>query len=330
MKKLILGSCIAIIAMMYSCRKDFIVEDIDNKTITVNAPANNLVTDINSITFWWELLEGAEKYNIQIVKPGFSAIAQLVADTNVATNKFTMTLQPGTYQWRIKAFNAGHSTGYQTFNLKIDSSNVLTNQTVVPISPLTGTITNNKTINFSWNALPAATNYSVEISLNNAVINYSITSATNYAYTFTLGAAANYTVSWRAKAINATSVSQYNTPQTFIIDLLPPTSVSTPTYPMSNPIVKDTIELRWNRSSTDTQYDSLFVYSDAAFSNLVRTTSVSATSIKINAISPGNPLPAGTGSASPIPYWWRLKSVDNAGNSTSGFSNSLNFQLIQP
>ncbi|MEO6303099.1 MAG: hypothetical protein ABIP51_07985 [Bacteroidia bacterium] len=327
MKKLIFVSLFLIV--LYSCRKDFVVEDIKNKTITVNAPADNLVTSINLVTFWWEPVDGAEKYNVQVVKPSFASVAQLIADTNITGTKLNLSLNPGIYQWRIKATNAGGATAFQTYSLKIDSTTNLTNQLVVPISPLTGLVTANKTFTFSWNSLSSASSYSVELTLNNAVINYSITTATSYAYTFTLASAANYTVSWRVKALNATSVSQYNTPQTFTIDLKAPSAVSTPTYPTSNPFVKDTFDLRWTRNGApDAQYDSLFIYTDASFNNLVRTTTVSATSIKINAISPASPLAAGTSSASPIPYWWRLKSIDGVGNATN-FSSSLNFQLIQ-
>ncbi len=326
MKKTVIIS-LCLIAL-YACQKDFVVKDIKNKTITVNAPADNLVTSINSVTFWWEEVDGAEKYNVQVVKPNFTSVAQLIADTNVTSTKLTLSLNPGIYQWRIKATNAGSSTAYQTYNLKVDSTTNLTNQVVVPISPLSGTVTASKTFNFLWNPLPSATSYSIEISLNNSVLNYSTTTNTTYAYTFTLASATTYTASWRVKALNSNSISQYNTPQTFTIDLQAPGAVSTPTYPTSNPLTKDTTELRWNRSSTDTQYDSLFIYTDAGFTNLARTTTVTATKIKINAISPANPLSAGTSSASPISYWWRLKSVDNVGN-TTGFSPSLNFQLIQ-
>ncbi len=329
MKKFLMLSIIGLIAIVYSCKKDFIVVDIDDKSITVNAPANNLVTPNNSITFWWELLNGAEKYNLQVVKPNFANVAQLVADTNITGNKLTLSLQPGTYQWRIKATNAGHSTAYQIFTLKIDSTTVLTNQLVLPISPLSGLVTRSKSHTFLWNSLNAASSYSVEISLNNAVINYSIVTGTSYTYSFTMFSAANYTCSWRVKAINASSISQYNTPQTFTIDLLPPSAVSTPTAPASNPVIKDTTELRWSKAGgVDTQYDSLFIYTDASFVNVVRTVTVSANKIKINAINSSNPLPAGTTSVTAIPYWWRLKSVDNVGN-TTGFSNNLNFQLVQ-
>lgn len=311
-----------------SCKKDFVEEDITKKTLIVNSPSDNLVTSVNTVNFWWEPVNGAEKYNIQVVKPDFTNVAQLITDTNVVGTKLNLSLNPGTYQWRIRAFNNGGSTEYQTYNLKIDSTNNLTNQTVIPIAPLNGFVTGNKTITFSWNPLSSATSYSVEISKNGTIINYTNTSSTSYVYTYTLTSAANYTCSWRVRALNGGSISQYNSSQTFTIDLLPPSVVSTPTSPTSNPVIKDTTELRWNRGASDTQYDSLFLYSDAAYTNLVRTTTVSVNKIKVNTISPGNPLPAGTTSVTAIPYWWRLKSVDNVGN-TTGFSNALNFQLVQ-
>ncbi len=326
MKKIIY---LSILLLVFGCQKDFVVKDITDKTITVNAPANNTTTSNNSITFWWELLDGAEKYNVQIVKPNFSAIQQLIADTNVTSNKLTLSLNPGTYQWRIKGVNNGGSTAYQTFNFVIDSTTNLTNQVVVPISPVQGTVTKNKAIAFSWNPLNAATSYSIEVSLNNVVVTYSLTNLTSYAYTFSTSAAANYTVSWRVKALNPTSISQYNTPVTFTLDLLPPSAVSAPSAPTASAVVKDTTYLKWNISSpADRQYDSVFIYSDNAFTSLVRTTTVSASQVKINAISPANPLPAGTSTITAIPYWWRLKSVDAVGNAT-GFSSALSFQLIQ-
>jgi len=326
MRKIILLSSLLFL-LIVSCQKDFIVKDITDKTIIVNAPANNLVTSSNSITFWWEELDGAEKYNVQVVKPDFANIAQLIADTNVTGTKLNLSLNPGTYQWRIKGVNAGGSTAFQTYTLKIDSTSNLTNQLVVPISPLSGYVTNNKAISFSWNSLSSATNYSIEISLNGSVINYSTTTNTNYAYTFTLTSAANYTCSWRVRALNSNSISQYNTPQTFTIDLLSP-SVSIPTLPTSNSTVTDTTELKWNRIGVpDAQYDSLFIYSDSLIT-LARKTIVTATKIKINAIDTSFPLQAGSSSLTPVPYWWRLKTIDNAGN-TSGFSNALKFKLVQ-
>ncbi|MCC6370523.1 MAG: hypothetical protein IT236_05895, partial [Bacteroidia bacterium] len=99
MKKVIFLSFVSSLIVTLSCKKDFVVENIDNKTLTINAPANNLVTPNNVVTFWWEPLSRAEKYNLQVVKPNFANLTQLVVDTNVTTTKFNLSLQPGNYQW---------------------------------------------------------------------------------------------------------------------------------------------------------------------------------------------------------------------------------------
>ena len=319
---------LSIIICISSCTKDFIVQDIVGKAIVVNAPANNLETPDNSITFWWEPLEGAEKYTLQVVRPNFTSIAKLLLDTTLTKTKYTMELNPGSYQWRIKAIKGGGGTEFQVYSLTIDSTVNLANQVVVPIGPLTGYITGMKNINYSWNSLSAASNYSIELSVNNAVVHYSVVTTTTYAYTFNLIAGANHTCTWRVRAMNENSISNFNTAQSFTIDLAPP-AVSTPSAPVNNALVMDTVRLKWNRpGGTDTEYDSLFVYTDAGYLNLARTSTVSTNSIPINQISLTNPLPSGTSSTTPIPYWWRLKSVDERGN-TSGFSNGLSFQLHQ-
>jgi hypothetical protein len=327
MKKKISYIALLTLVCIVACKKGILVSNISNKTITVNAPADNLKTPVSKVTFWWEAVEGADKYNVQVVKPSFTNVAQLVVDTNLTLTKWNITLQPGIYQWRIRAINSGYSTAYQTYNLTIDSSDVLTGQDVVPVEPISGFVTRNKAVTFSWLPISSATSYSIEISLGSSIVNYSVVSSSPYTYTFSVSTASNYAASWRIKAMNASTVSQYNTPQTFTIDLASP-AVSTPTAPANNAVVRDTVELRWNRpGAPDTYYDSLFIYSDAAFANLIRSTSVTAAKVKISDISPGAPLPAGTGSASAVSYWWRLKAVDKAGN-TSGYSSAFSFQLI--
>jgi hypothetical protein len=102
MKKPVYITSAFLLILFFACRKDFIVENIESKTLTINAPADNLATTVNVVTFWWEPLDVAEKYNLQVVKPNFQSVASLVADTNVTGTKLNLTLQPGTYQWRIK------------------------------------------------------------------------------------------------------------------------------------------------------------------------------------------------------------------------------------
>ncbi len=307
---------IILITLIWSCTKDFVVKDIKDKAVTVIAPADNLTTANNAVIFWWEELDGAEKYNIQIVKPNFSSIQQLLVDTNVTGDKFHYTLTPGTYQWRIRAKNNGGNSLYTTYSLIIDTTTNLTGQLVVPTAPVNAYLTGNKIVSFAWNSISSADNYQIQIlNSTSTIIKDSTTASTTFTATFTGGGA--YT--WKVRALNAFSISQYNAPRSFTVDITAPTVsvLSSPTHASS---VKDTVSLKWTRSSSDTRYDSLYVSIDSAFTSVINTSRVYATSIKINALSPAIPVSASY-------YWWRVRSVDSVGN-RSGYSNQLKFKLI--
>lgn len=307
---------IILCACFSDCTKDFVVKDIKHASVVVLAPANNLSTPNNSITFWWEEMDGAEKYNLQIVKPNFTSIQQLIADTNVTGTKLRVTLNPGTYQWRIKGVNNGGSSQYTVFNLTIDTTSNLASQLIIPVAPVSNYLTGTKTISFSWNALSAANSYQFQI-LNYLGVVIKDTTTANTALITSLSAGGSYT--WKVRASNAFSISQYNSPLSFTIDLTAP-PVSVITSPAHGAMIKDTTELKWTRSSTDTRYDSLYIGLDSLFSSVISSERVYGSEIKINALNTAIPV-------SSAYYWWRLRSVDSVGN-TSGYSNKLKFKLI--
>jgi hypothetical protein len=306
--------CVAIICV--ACRKDFIVEDIKNKAITVNAPADNLVTTSNKVTFWWEALDGAEKYNIQVVRPSFAAIASLIRDTTITGTKCDLNLQPGTYQWRIKAINAGGNTGYQTFNLKVDTTSNLSSLTISTIDPPANWLTGAKRTVFSWNPLNSATHYQVILmNSTSGVIKDTTTSLTTYTYTF----ASQGSYSWKVRASNDFSISQYNTPLTFTIDLTAPSApiLISPTH---NSVITPTNNLSWNRiGAPDAKYDSIFVATDSLFMNVISLTRIYTQTVTVSALTNSPP-------ATSTIYWWRLRSVDSVGN-RSVYSSQLKFKL---
>jgi len=325
MKKFLFGFTLALFALMYACKKDFIVDDIKDKTITVNAPANNLVTTTNQVTFWWEELIGAEKYNLQIVQPSFSSITKIYLDTNVIKTKFTITLQPGIYQWRLRAVNAGGNTVYQTFSLKVDTTSNLTSVLVGSNAPSNNFLTGNKIIAFSWNSLNAATDYEIVLlNATNGVIKDTITAATSYTYSFP-NITANY--SWKVRAKNNFSISQYNTVSTFSIDVTAP-AASIPTaptavFPASGADVQNTVSLGWSRvGSPDAKYDSVVVATDSLFTNIIGGTKTYLLSIPIIALTNSSAI-----TISSNYYFWRIYSKDSVRN-ISAPSNFRKFRVI--
>ncbi|MDX2173685.1 MAG: hypothetical protein SFY56_11240 [Bacteroidota bacterium] len=325
MKKYVLGSIVALMALLYACKKDFVVENIKDKTITVNAPADNVVTTTNQVTFWWEPLSGAEKYSLQVVQPSFSSITKIVLDTTTTNTKFSITLQPGTYQWRLRAANAGGNTAYQTFNLKVDTTSNLTSILVSNIAPVNNYLTGNTKVAFSWNTLNAATDYEI-ILLNstNGIIKDTITALTSYTYTFP-SSTTNY--SWKVRAKNNFSISQYNTAYTFSIDVTAP-AVSSPTaptgiFPASGAMVQNTVSLGWSRiGAPDAKYDSVVVATDSLFTNIIGGTKTYSLSIPINALNNSSAI-----TISSNYYFWRLYSKDSVRN-VSGPSAFRKFKII--
>jgi hypothetical protein len=316
MKKLIFSCIIIVFAFLFSCKKDFIVKDITKATISINSPASNLVTTSNQVTFWWEPVDGAEKYALQVVQPDFTSLTKILLDTSVTGTKYVLTLQPGTYQWRIKATNNGGSTSYQTYNFKVDTTSNLSGQIVSDVSPQNSFLTASTSITFSWNPLNSANTYEILIlNSTGGTVKDTSTSNTFYSHTFPYLIAA---YSWKVRAQNNFSISQYNAPYTFTIDVTAP-AASTPTAPNNGAIITNTVSLGWIRNGApDAIYDSIFVATDSAFTNVISRTKTHQLSIPVSSL---NPQPA-TGAT----YWWKLRSVDSVGN-RSVFSNQLKFKL---
>lgn len=317
MKNKISITTILLLVVITACKKDFIVEDISKKTLTVNAPSPDLETDINTITFWWDPLDGAEAYNLQIVKPSFSKAVKLMLDTNLTATKFNFTFTPGVYQWRIKATNAGHSTAFQTFNIHIDTTSDLTEQIVNLLLPANGAITGNTVVTFSWKGLTAAKKY--RFILNDGTLKD--TTLVNSSLTCTLLAAKNTTTSfsWNVKAINDEGESQFNAAAfTLTIDRKGP---GTPVllFPgLTATVSGNSDSLKWSRGSADVVYDSVYVSDDSTFFNL----SQWRVDDVFTRLSDLNLSPSPSGSF----YFWKVRSFDLYGNG-SAFSARRKFHL---
>lgn len=306
------------ILFIAGCSRDFIVKNIKNKTVSIVAPADGLSTPNNNILFWWDEVDGAEKYNLQIVKPDFNAVSQLLLDTNVTGSKFNFILTPGNYQWRIKAINSGGSTVYTTRSLKVDTTSNLNYLLVNVTAPLNYTVTNSKTVSFSWDALSAATSYNLKVlsgSATGATVVDLNTANTNYTHTFTN--AGVYFL--KINASNAFSNSPYSAPISFRIDQTAP-AAPVLIRPLNLSIAKDTTFFRWNYSGStlnaDIAFDSLFVatFTDSLF------TSPLQVKIPRPAVGSGNTYPMSPLLTFPTTvtttsyYFWKVKSVDSVGN----------------
>ena len=297
MKNKFFISVVMVIAFsfLYSC-KDFIEADLAKKSITLLAPANNIVSSSSSQTFWWEELKGAENYNLQIVKPNFSSIQQFVLDTTVTNNRFSYSLMPGVYQWRVRAMNNSSNTAYVIYNLTIDSTLNLSNQWVILTSPIDNYSSGNLSQTFNWQTLVNADSYLFQILSSGSIIFSQANNTTTTNYTFL----AEGTYQWRVLAQNNVSTSSpTNSTRNIIIDNTSPTAPIL-TFPAANDTASNPVNLVWTSDISATM-DSVFIYADTNLTTLVISVLTTDTNYTFNGTIGQD-------------YFWRVRSRDAAGN----------------
>ena len=310
----IISLFLIISTLLFAC-DDFVEPNIDNETVNLLAPANNLTTIQLTHTFWWDFLEGAEVYNMQIVEGTFSAVTSLALDTIITDNKFDVTLYPGSFQWRVRGENNGGETDYTIFSFVIDSTLDISSLQVVLNSPSDNVIMNNTNVTLGWNSLLNADDYLIEAHLTTwagtTVFGPQIENSTSLTTTLPEGV-----IVWGVQARNtASGTSSMFSTRTLTIDTTNPGAISLVT-PVDNAVLSDIFNTyTWTQpadAGTDLT-DDIYFYSDAAGTTLFKSAQATGTSYQ-------DSLGVGT-------YYWAVQSTDAAGN--IGIFSNLRRVVIQ-
>lgn len=228
-----------------------------------------------------------------------------------------------TYYWRIQAVNsAGAPTKWST----IYSFRTPMNPPM-PLLPVNNINTNRPT--FTWNSVPGATGYSIQVSsslmFTPLLINAIVSGNTTLLYTPSISLPINTSLYWRVKA-NGTNVSNWSDPLTFLTSGIPPNA---PT--LSNPV---TNSLQTNLSPTlDWNASTMPTTSTATFDRYQVQVSMDSNfnSTSIDALTTAGDISAhqfviGSGSTSPLlpnlKYYWKVRSYDSLGL-VSGWSSTF-------
>ena len=305
----------AIILSFSSC-KDFFEEDLEDKNLTIIAPANNAISTNSNITFDWDDLEGASNYRMLIGSPSLSNPSSLYIDSNLTISALLLTLNPGDYEWKIRAENNSSETNYSpVMNLKIDSSYNLSSQTILLYTPENDYYTNSDSFNFIWQNLYATDNYNLIIktgtdwNTGSTFLDTTITTSTiNNPLTLTEG---NYV--WSVKGLNTLpSETSFTTEWQLNIDLTSPNSgnLNLPDANTGNLNADSSYLFKWSRASNNgtvqsALYDSIYIYSDTIQDVTYRFESLQKDSATLT-------LPSLSGI-----YYWTIITYDKAGNKSS-------------
>ena len=296
-----------VLAGFASC-DDIIEPDISNQHLVLLTPADSSRVTTVVETFRWDALANARTYRVQLASPSFAAPTRAYRDSTVRQAYFTTSLRPGTYQWRVQALNGSYQTAFSpTRTLYLDTTSLLTGQTLQLTLPFAGAVTNASLVSFSWTDLPMAQHYKLHLSPNPrtggpAALDTVVGNASAVSIRLPR---TSQVYQWKVKAVNTRSFTESVT-RTMEIDVTPPSAPALVSPLASTTFLALPVTFSWARSAADAIRDSLFVYEAnqtirmAGFPRLGN-----GTSFSLN--TPTFPYIPGT-------YYWAMRSVDRAGN----------------
>ena len=321
MRKIIFLFLTAGFLFSVSC-KDTFEEDISGETVVLISPYDNYTSLSNTQQFWWEEIDGASSYNLRVMAidtANNNQIISLELDSNLTGTQFQYSFSSGAYQWGVKAFNGGYSTGYTYRTFYIDSTVDMSNITVNLLLPSTDYTTNDTAITFSWQEVYNATQYNFEIWET------SFSSGTLYEYQYGLTTTSCSTSNipegeyyWGIQARNGTSSSSFSS-RKLIIDRTAPGAPSL-TYPASDDsltsadLTAGNLIFSWTHANGagNNLNDSLLLSQDSLFVTPILNVLVSDTTYTWS-------VGANYGT-----FYWKVKTIDVAGNEGS-FSSIYKF-----
>jgi hypothetical protein len=288
--------------LFLSACSDFLVEDISDRTVRLKSPGDLASIQNSSVTFTWDTISGATYYYLEIVSPSFDSSAILLHSEEVDEPRLNVENIPnGQYEWSVVAGNEGYLTraSYRKFNVGLDSSS-LNFLRINPIRPINNKLINENPVAFLWDRIQKANKYRIQIAKpdfsNSSYILLDSTIITdNLNYTLTDG---QYL--WRVRGEDDFSYTPYVT-HSFAVDRIAP---GTPVLelPIINQVIQtDTVHFVW-KSAIDSSFDSLQVFRDLGLTQLELSQKLNDTTYLWQNVQLNRD------------YYWRVKSVDGAGN----------------
>ncbi|CAM4116657.1 hypothetical protein SAMN06265348_103277 [Pedobacter westerhofensis] len=303
---------ISLLFVLTGC-KEFIEPSIQDRKVNLLAPAANTESIQYAQSFWWEPVEDALKYRLQVVSPNFTNTARLILDTLITPNRFNFTLDPGNYEWRVRAENGSSQTAYTTSNFIIYASSIKDQQVQLQV-PANNSVTASGSQTFSWLKLYGAEQYHLEIDTNNfadeKVLFFDKTTP-NLEYNVPLTRDKIY--QWRVKALNDTAESKWSAIQNVTFDSTPPAQV-TLTTPATGVAATSPVTLRWDAAATAARYQLVIYKSDqttpysSIFPVSLTTTSYTFTGVLGEKV------------------YWQVRAIDAIGN-VGAYSELRNFTV---
>lgn len=302
--------------IIFSCDAIF-EEDISEADINLIFPENGKAYETNNISFYWNEIDGADEYRLQLYNENI-----IVLDTLIQENSFVIDLNPGNYNWKIQGLNFAYSTRFSAeFKFVVRQSNDLSSQSVILDVPSDNLITNSGSILLLWKENPVANSYELRVYKDGDTRLAILTKdgLTEGKFTLdqsSLGEDAKY--SWMVRAVNELSRTQFSE-RSFYIDRDTPNKPELLKPEQNENFTQSIIQFEWVEVQDEGNVKSNIQYQfelskNLDFEQLVLSEATDLTTISIV-------LSANSGT-----YYWRVKAIDEA-NNKSDFSNNRSFTI---
>lgn len=309
--KLLIG---IIVVLGFGCSEIF-EESISGKTVVLTSPQDSAISRDYVPVFQWEKLDGALKYRLQIAKPSFDSIYDLIKDTIITANKLRVSIGPGKYQWRVKAMNGSSETAYSVRSIQIDSTSI-GEQVVLTTLPATDSISAQSQVLFQWEQLVDGVTYQIQVDTVNFDEQNLIVDAVAYTNSYSYTFIKEGVYQWRVRAKSTEGVSKWSELKRYVVDQTPPNKVEL-VFPANGQSISKPISLTWNKVTDASKY-KVYVYKSDS-------TTLVNSSFPVTVNTNSHELTVGESGQK---LYWQVSAIDKAGN--EGIKSSLrNFTIAQ-
>jgi hypothetical protein len=307
-----IGIFVALISIFgYAC-SDLIEESIEEKVVVIITPSDGTVTENYTQTFWWEKVDGALNYRLQMVYNKFDSAAEFKLDTLLSKTRFVITLKPAKYQWRVVALNGSSETSVNTIqDLRIDSASIA-GQNILLTSPINNFITKEADIIFKWQALSGATEYRLKVTTENnyVVVDSVVSSVTSLSYEFEKDSTYYWTVTGKHNDVMSSPSSKWS----FVVDRVAPDSV-TLNLPLSGAMSSSPTTLKWTAPNDAwLSHYEIFIYKGSVGTPFSNKYNPYSTATDTSPLKTSFTFNEGNLNDKII---WKVRVVDKAGNKSS-------------
>jgi hypothetical protein len=298
-----------------------------NTEVKLLSPANAATNLPQSTTFNWENLSNASSYGLEISETStFQSL--LVNQAGITGNSLMVNNLPlgKTYFWRVYAVINGEKGNYsQVWSFSTESTQISLPPATNLLTPSNEATNQPISVNFSWNEVPTATSYRIQISTSSSFSTYFVNQGGITSTSFQVNnLAENTTYYWRVRTANEagngarSSVWSFKTGSLTLSSSPGPAALVSPANNATN--INRPVTFTWRKEPNATSYRIQIATSRNFGSTIiVNQGSISDTTVTISNLN------------SNTQYFWRIRTPYNGTwgesstiwNFTTGSGSSL-------